>query len=455
MRKALIVLGYILAAAVVVFGTIILVAVGKGYSYDPLKGRFTYRGLLIVGSTPSGANIKVNDRLIRHRTPYRATMEAKDYSLTVTKDGYRPWNKQVTITASEVYFAQYIFLFPTKIKQQTVVTHADISSLVASHDRRHFAYLTGGTDPGVWLLELTGKTGIKIYTPKAGEQLTEISWSDDGSHLLIRSRLDNRDIYNLTAATGNATPTNLTDLFKLEFANLRFSPDNWRELYWLGADGLLRKIDASAQTSSAVLADKVVSFTLANDRAYYVATTTTGKSLFSLERGGRKTELAQSLPESSSYELAYSGFGGQERIAVLPVSTRVLSLHSGFDTPTPTALVVAKLAEHAVFSPDGRFLAFYNANGQASGIYDLEKAKLHSFNAISGGISQLSWFDEFHLLLNANSQASVVEFDGGNLTSLVALSPSSSVWNTSDWRLLISITNPGKADSAITTAEIR
>ena len=56
-----IVLGYGVAGAVVVIGTIILIAYGSGYFYDFKTGRLVQRGLLLLDSTPGGATITLGD----------------------------------------------------------------------------------------------------------------------------------------------------------------------------------------------------------------------------------------------------------------------------------------------------------------------------------------------------------------------------------------------------------
>ncbi len=413
LRKIFSILTTLGAILFVVGATILLVAFGRGYSYDFKNHRATLNGLVIMNSTPSAANVILNGKDIKRRTPYRATLEAGDYSFEVKKDGYRTWSKQLKAEASEVVWVQYIWLLPEVLKDTTVTSLSGVAQAVPSNDHRHLAMMTTGVDAAVLLYDNANKTTTKLYQPLAAtteqpaEALTSLSWADDNAHLLLRSKIGVKVVVQILA-TGQA-PSNLTDTFKYDFATLSFAPGNWHELFWQSPEGL-RKLDVGAQTVSAVLADNVLSFALTGNRVLYVQTTKLGRSLYSMDMNGHdKKELVQSLAESESYQIVEANYRGADLLAVLPTKARTLTLYSNPDSDNPTSRVVTKDADYMSFNGDGRFLNFGSV--AASGTYDSEKTTTYN---LGGGLTGMTWFDNYHILGVREGRAHFLEFDGAN-----------------------------------------
>jgi hypothetical protein len=419
-RRILTVVFYLSIATLLGVATIVLVAIGKGYSYDFATNRFILNGLLVISSVPNGGTIYVNGRDIHRRTPYRSTYEAGEYDVEVKRPGYQAWHKRVSIFPSEVTFVQYVVMFPDQLDAQAI-TSGPATGLVASRDRRHLAYLAGGAEPAVWVVDTASRVPTKIYTARPAssdrpaEKLVGLSWSDDASHLLLRSAYGDQPNYSLLPAAAGQNPTDLTATFRFDFNGLTFSPANWRELYWVSPEGL-RRLDVGATTVTGVLADRVASFTFAGDRLLYVQTTKLGKSLWSLDRAGHKSELIQSLAESPRYEMAGVNFKGKDYVAVIPAAGRVLTLYSDIFSSHPVATVLAKDVDRLSWSPDGHWLAFYSS--VTLGTYDLEKPHVDIIKLDSASVGSLSWFDTAHLLAGLGPQLYVMEFDGDNRVKL-------------------------------------
>ncbi len=415
----------------VVVGTIVLVAIGSGYSYDFRNHRTTLNGLVVIGSYPTGATILQNGKNIHRKTPFRNTVEAQSYNYTVTKDGYQPWQKQIQVKASEVVWVQYIWLLPSQLRTSTLLSQPTMSGLVPSKDHKLFAYsVASGNDAGLWVLDTTSHQPTRVYTPKAAvvktainpevvetpaEVLAEVSWADDNSHLLLHSTIGPRNNYQIIPTTPGAAIA-LSETFRYEFnSSLRFSPSNWRELYWVSPEGL-RKIDLNAQTVSAVLAESVTSFAFGADRILYVQSSKLGKTLYSIDHSGKdKKELVQALADSDSYEIAFSNYKNQDVLAVLPTKARTVTLYSDLSSGFPLAKIVSKDALHLAFTADGHFLSHYSENGV--GVYDLEKSSSYAFDSRTG-VTGLSWFDNAHLLTTRNGELFWSEFDGANTRDL-------------------------------------
>src|SRR5690348_10965350 len=87
-------IGYGLVAIAIGVATLILLYQAYGFNLDH-QGNVTQNGLLFVSSQPSGASIYLNNRLYKSATNTRVVTPADTYTLRITENGYRPWQRQV------------------------------------------------------------------------------------------------------------------------------------------------------------------------------------------------------------------------------------------------------------------------------------------------------------------------------------------------------------------------
>jgi len=429
-RRIVIIFGYVVATAVVVFGTIALIAYGNGYSFDFATGRLIHRGLIILHTTPSNAYVQVEGKLQSQRTPYRHSFESGTYNFTVTKSGYRTWSKPLWVVASQADLAQYVILIPQHLAVSVFGTYPAISQTLATRDHALVGFVVpSGPTAGVWTFDTGSHQQKRIYAAAPASDTTSaetvqlLSWADDNSRILIKSQIGDKTAF-LVVGAGGGPPTDLDTTFKQDIDNASFNPNNARQLYWLSPDKQLRRLDLSNQIVSPVLADHVAAYAYASDRLLYV---TTGlPSLWSLDSSGNKTQLVTGLPPSATYELAFTNYLGTPEVAVASQDERTVTLYSNvYSKPVVTTLAAA--GQHVSFNPDGRFLLQYDDQHVAT--YDLQRATTYVMPQINSAVTGLSWFDNYHLLFNRNNQIVLSEFDGNYavvVTRSDALSPAGS-----------------------------
>ncbi|HSX15129.1 MAG TPA: PEGA domain-containing protein [Candidatus Saccharimonadales bacterium] len=412
--------GWIVVIAGVVLATIVLIYIGRGYSYDFHTGRLKLNGLVIFTSVPGGADISINGKPIHRRTPYRSTLEAGDYTFDITKDGYRPWTKRISIVPSEVTWAQYVLLLPTNLETGTWSQAAGVSGLVTSTDHKHFAFVAADTK--VWTFD-TGQHQPSIaYTPTAPapgqpiEAVQTLEFSGDASRLLITTKSGDKT-YQRLLTLGSGTVTNLSEQYGFDLQALHFNPTNAQELFWLSPDGL-RRINTASQSLSAVLADHVATYTFGgNGQIVYIATTPLGKSLYTMDTSGQnKREQVQAIADSDSYQISYGSYKSDDKIAVLPNKSRTITLYSELSSAHPISRIITKSADSLSFNSDGRFINF--RDGQRLATYDLELNRTYNFASSKTPYQNVLWFDTYHLLTVNTSGVSLVEFDGGNAAEI-------------------------------------
>ncbi len=458
LRRVLLVLAYALSGAAIIAATFILVAIGEGYSYDFRTNQFVLNGLLVLNTQPVSGTVYINGRSIRRQTPYRTTLQSGDYDLEIRRQGYQTWKKHVVIRPSEVTEFQQLVLLPNTFKTEAATQPQSADSIFASKDHKHIAYITGGNEPGLWILNTDHHQGIKVYSPvqatadTPGETLLGAAWSADGSHLLLTTKVGDALNYLVVPAGGGAA-TNLTDVFKFDLPGIQFSSYDWRELFWISPEGL-RKLNIDSKTVSAPLASGVVAFTFANDRLIYIQSTSLGKAVYSMDRNGNQVKrLVESVSDSDSYELSYSSYRGRDLLAIVPRQTSIATLYLDIYGSTPTSVVVSKNASHAAFSFDGRYLAFYSSAGFGS--YDIDQAVLANSSHAWGPIQSLMWLDNFHVIINTKDSAAVAEADGDNVTSFTSVTPGKPVIATGNQRQAITFQDKPGIPSRLFITDIR
>jgi hypothetical protein len=463
-RRLLVMLGYMFAAVFVVGFTVALVAYGNDYTYDFKSGKIVQRGHVIIQSIPGGIRVNADGKTLSKKTPYQAVYSVGKHTFTLAKDGYHPWTKQLEVLAGQVTLVSYAILVPKQPEKVQLDTKPAITAQSISKDHRHLAYITGGANPAVYTLEISDKKPVRLYTPKAAtpeapaEALAGVSWSDDASHILIRSTIGPQVIYRLADVSSGAEPINLTDQYKFDFSSLMFSWGNWRQLYWVSSDGGLRRLDVESQSVSVVLADKVSQFWVVPDRILYVQQTDLGRTLWSMDNRGKRQEVIPALPESDSYSVAYGEFDGREQLAVVPSKTQTGTLYVDIFSDTPVAKVVAHGVMTADFSPDGHLVVFSAPQTLVS--YDIERSQLQGKDAIytvsdqPGVLSSLTWFDNYHLLSVRDGRLYWSEYDGANRVDLGPAAAPLPAHRSADFKSIITY-QPEGSSVRINTLKIR
>ncbi|HSX41128.1 MAG TPA: PEGA domain-containing protein [Candidatus Saccharimonadales bacterium] len=448
-KRLLVILSYLLAALLIVGGTVLLIAYGNGYSYDFKSGRLQHRGLVILESIPSGAKITVDGKLIKQKTPYRNTFVGGQHDFVVSKDGYRTWHKLIEAIPAQVSLAQYVILMPQHIQAKEVVNRAAISQFMASRDHRRIGYVVPtGPDAGVWWVDSNSRAQTKIFASapandtQSAESVQLMAWSDDATHLMVRSQIGDAVRY-LMLSSGGDTPINLTDVFKVDLAVANISPSNWREIYLLSG-GELRRLDIAAGSTSPVLADHVMSYSFAGDRVVYVDGSKPTHSLWLMDHGGKKQQLVSALPAGEHYSLDFATYIGSAQVAVVNNDTHRAVIYGNVFGNQITRIDVGLPADTAKFNSDGRFLLV--STSSAVGTYDVERDKNYAFSDLNNGATGVNWFDNYHLLLNRGGLIVMTEFDGNYsnvLTKAGALPAFSSTDNKS--ALTVATTSTGEA----------
>ena len=184
----------LLSGIIIVLGAIVAIQYAKGNYRVTDAGFRSNTGLLSANSFPTGAQVKVNGRLVS-ATDDTLYLEPDVYDIEIVKDGYQPWRKQLSLS-SELVTQTDALLFPIAPSLSTL-TFTGAQNLLPSPDGLKILYFTASTSAelknGLYVLELTnspfplqkGPRQILADTTALDLENAQVIWSPDSSEILL------------------------------------------------------------------------------------------------------------------------------------------------------------------------------------------------------------------------------------------------------------------------------
>lgn len=413
---------YITSIIIIVFGTIILVALARGYSYDFFNGQIKENGLVIINSIPSGASISFNGNVTKFKTPYRlVNAEPGEMTVGLTRTDYRDWQKKITVQAQEVSFADRALLIPRTILYDNLYGSFRTIATAQSNDNHRVVFVVDKPDLSIWVSD-NEKAPVKIYQVPAAAKpedaitaISELQLSpNNGNQLLFRATSHARSNLFVIPTTENQQPTNINNTFGISGGNLTFNPTSDREFFWLD-NGSLRKLNLDSKNVGGVLVDNITYLKVKNDRIFYISAITANNlshELWSMDLNGvRKTKIISSVVDSPSYQIDFARVRQKDYLMLLTSKDRTATLYSNiYDQPDSS--VLSKNADGFIFSPNGTYLVVNNNNSTKS--YDLDLVSHYNFKTDLSGLTDWRWLDDYHLLVVTSGRLRIMDFDGQN-----------------------------------------
>lgn len=147
-------------------GTTLVILYGRGYRLNFQKDRtiISGTGLLVATSTPDGAQIFLNDKLVS-ATNNTLNLLPGDYEVRIIKTGYLPWAKKLKIQ-KEVVVKTDALLFPVAPKFESL-TSMSISTPILDPTKMLIAYKITALTPeknGIYLLDMGGRPILTLQS---------------------------------------------------------------------------------------------------------------------------------------------------------------------------------------------------------------------------------------------------------------------------------------------------
>lgn len=416
----------------------ILVLIMLGYRFNRFDGRVEQGGLVQFDSRPSGATVNVDGTTLANKTASKITLTTGRHTVTMSKDGYNDWKKDINVEAGSVLWLNYTLMLPKQLATSTTADLPAASSVLTSPDRKYIAMIAAPTDPTVTVLPLdddkpqSSKVSIdpSILAPLEADKSQSfglIAWDKDNRHGLVkRTYNEGKTEYLWIDLRGQDAGRNITMGLGVDIASVEFSLDDSNILYVLTTSHELRRINIANNTLSGPLVANVASFTQADRSTVTFATLpdqAQRRSVGYLTNGSSVPRIMRSTtePESVAFSMYIAKYYGDQFMVFLNGQTVEIMMG---DIPTSASNALPSLRQVAKyntkspvssldFSPyDKRFVAAEYAGGVA--VYDLELDKLSTASFPTAQTRKLDWLGTYQFATTAGGVATYYDFDGTN-----------------------------------------
>lgn len=454
-------IGYALVGVGILIATIILLYTAYGFGVGK-NGQIIQNGLVFFSSQPGAASIYLDGQPSKSKTNTRLSIPSGEYSVKLQRDGYRTWQRGITVEGGDVQHYDYPFLFPTNLETKNVKTIDGTPPLATqSPDRRWLLVNQPDSFTDFTLYDLANPKNV-VTTPLAlptdlvssdSQQSWQlIEWSTDNQRVLLRHDYGANTEYIVVDRTDTSKSVNLSRALNLQAGQIPSLKNKKYNQYYV--------YDPAAKTlSTATLDDPTFVPTLAhvlafksygNNMVLYATDlkAPAGKTEVMLQQGNDSFRLREvSAAPPYMLELAqYSGdwymvmgASGDSKVYIYknPVSdlqnkpNQPLVPVYVLKTPNPTYVSFSSSAEF-MMTENGSSFAVYDAETKHGYLYDthkpLDAPQLHA-----------NWMDGNRLNYVSQGKLEVFDFDGVNEQTLVTALPSYVPFFARDFKTLYTL----------------
>ena len=267
-----------------------LILDAQGYGFDFKKKEFVKFGAISIKSSITDVSIFINGEYKNKTSTFARELLIQklipgEYKISVEKENYHPWNKNLKVEEKTVTKAENIYLFPEK---NTFNLFKDnINNFFLSENKQNIIYLTNNQELIYNNNTILSSANFKKYFSK----IEYVQFSPNLENILIQGKsLQNKTIYYSL----NLNTLNLANLKFLETAS-NFYLANESIIYQ--NNGTINKYVLSSKKTS-IIRDEVDVFTAKDNTIYSVEK----KILIKIE-GNRETTLSEKQITLDNYKL--------------------------------------------------------------------------------------------------------------------------------------------------------
>ena len=459
-------------AVVAIVGVILLVILG--YRLDSENG-LEQGALLQFNTQPTGAVVKIDDITIGGRTPNKSSVLAGTHTVTMLRDGYLPWTKNVNLNAGTLTWLDYGILVPQELPVTSIASFASLNGALMPSNRESVILLPDASIPSLHIYDLRSQTPpvevvalpADIYsdgtTADASHTFTLSEATADGRYVLVKHHYKSEangehDEWIVFDTDNAANSKNATRLLEVGLSHVHFSGNSGTSLYGLN-EGTIRKLDLSAQTISRPLVSNVKDFTMVESNvATFTANDPANPSIELTgvyQDGDDESAVLQSVPAGTKTYVAASRYFNTTYMTV--ANGKQVSVLRGDLPHTTEAAAKLGLATRFMtqgdilslsFSPDGQYVFAQTNKGFVS--YDIEHDRQYAVaTAAEDGNEMMQWIDQATVANAVNGQLTIREFDGANRHALTPIDHRYPVTLSPNGRYLYSIGTTTESSSSV------
>lgn len=413
-----------------------------GYRLDSVSGRLAQGALVQFDSTPEGADVTIDGEHTGNRTASKRTVLAGLHNFLITKDGYHPWEKSLTLQAGTLTWLDYIRLVPTTLQPETIATYDKVYDEIASPDRRKLLLQERAAVPTFQLIDISDRQvrtstielPRSLYSEGTKHTFAMSSWDAGGRFVLLRHVYDKKTEWLVLDTQNLSRSTNVSRPLGLALDDVRFAGTNGNLLFGL-TDGTVRKLDLSNETISRALITNVTTFDLFETNIItYVGTNSDGtRQVAGIYRDGDDAAHVLRTVNNLTTPLHIDAtrYFSDDYVAIAQgaVVTVLKGRYPSSSRDDTTSL--QRLAEfeavdtvdQLTFSPRGSYVVARSDRAFAS--YEVEHQRLSraviETDSTREAPDALQWLDLAYLWTVYDNTLSIREFDGTNIHTIMTM----------------------------------
>ena len=432
--------GYVLMAVTIFMISILLLFATYGYNIDPRTGVITQSGLVFIDSHLESAAVKINGQA-KGDTSQRLVLPAGNYSVELSRDGYRQWKKSFSLDGGTIERLVYPFIFPTELKTADLQLYAAEPTLATqSPDRRWLITQQPNNIQQLDLYDLL--TDVPTAAPLAlpsdlltktgtNHKLEEVEWSTDNRHVVLKHSLDGGSELILIDREAPANSRNLNKVFNQNDFEVTLLDKKFDRYYLFNrASGQLSTAELQNGRITPFL-DGVLEFSSHGDDVVVFASSkgaSEGNVKVNIRQNNRDYSLRE-LPKGPKYLLNIARFDGKWLVAAGVSSDQRVYVYKNpvdlLDAVPLRKLVPATTLridqpQYVSFSGNARFIAVQS--GSRFAIYDAETSRSYRYDTALTlpDNYEAKWMDGHRISVVSQQKINVFDFDGLNLQTLSA-----------------------------------
>lgn len=450
-NKIKLMLGYVLVAIAVAMAVTVLLFFNAGYHVDG-KGNVTQNGLLFVGSHPSGADVYIeginNKKKYNDKTDTKFDLREDRYRVTLKKDGYRNWQREISLEGGTVERLSYPFLFPEKLQSTDIKTYNSTPNIVSSSPDRKWIIVQqpdnflsfdvfNANEPEKPPTNFSIPTGI-LSAAKSSQKLEVIEWAFDNSNILVKHIYDDKNEFIIINKDKPETTVNINNLTGQKPFAVDLKDKKVDQLFLhMTPDGLLQTVDMKTHNLTPIVSKTLAYKSHGNDMLVYVTPSISKTDTVSvrIKTNDKDYELRE-LPISTSYVIdvakfdnawyVVAGASSDDKVYVYRDPLNVLT------SSNPKKAMFARTLridnpQKVSFSTNARIIAVQS--DQVIAIFDAETnlQNRYTINDTFDSKRPAKWMDGHRLTTSTNKTVLIFDFDGINQQKLMPINPSTDV----------------------------
>ena len=435
-----IIISEILMVITVIITVSILAFIVSGYWVNS-DFKIERQGLLQIYSTPTGADIKIDDETLSwtQRTNTSKTLSAGKHTITLTKEGYDSWSRTINISEGLLYRLHYPRLFlQNRLEESVLSTSANFATVTPD---RNTMLLANNTTS--WQLVNLDNDQIKLTTLDLSKTLPftnhgsndsvslftgvidSAKWASDNEHLLLKIRKDTQTNWVLLNIKNPSISINLTQDYNADFSEIKILDQSASNLLVI-LDNNLHRIDIPARQISAILVPDINSFDFYHQRIvfaaknpdFYTNSTNLANSsndatnssqnpyyIGSFRLGDNNIKKLKSTPTAN--QVVITKFYDDEYIGIIDEKSIELYLEKNFELKNTFPLSFKP--ESTIVTNAGESITMYA--GEHIATLDLEAMEIFDWNT---GTDKIGWLDGSIIYAVKNNILNIYDFNGLN-----------------------------------------